>query len=439
MSSPASSSSTQSNSWLGRNYPWLCAVAALVPLLVCWKDFSALFWFGDDWDLIDEMSRQNAWLWAWRPFGENFEPVFKLGWAAVVTTFHGSHMAMIVVLWLTHALMVLFYGQLLRLAGARWFTVVLCASVFGLASAHIETLGWSTQWCSLLGTMFMGASAWWFWRTDVVAAPWSWRVHGTLVLLLTASAFSFPRGVVSGAGLAAVCLLPGLRADVSWLRRFLVAFVCIIGSILSTAVIALFAQGNQRHLGGHGAEMVQYGTWYFSLSPLHNWLGISAWGPSTTLVLGLVKGAAIVGGLLLARGKMRQVLWFLLVIEVAYAVLLGIGRYHTGLLTSTSSRYQYPAFIATLPFIGVCVQALLDRIPAAALRTAIGVALIGGAVWLAVKDWRPTAASWAEWRGKQGRYTVFQDPNPPATGAIPGVPSMSTQRAKELTKQYGLH
>jgi hypothetical protein len=346
---------------------------------------------------------------------------------------------MIVTLWATHAAMVLFFTLLLRRAGAGWFVVLLSGAVFALASTNIESLGWATQWCSLLGTMFMGASAWWFWRTDPLTAPWSWRVHGMLVLLTTASAFSFPRGVVTGAGLAAICLLPWLRRDVKWLRRFGVAALCMAGSVVSTGVIAIFAQGNQHQIGGHVAEMAQYGAWYFALSPLHGWLHVSSWGASTTLVLGLVKVSAIVFGLCVSRGRLRELFVFLVVIELAYAVLLGIGRYHTGLPTAVSSRYQYPAFLATLPFIAFGLERILARVAPPTPRRLAALVLLGLGLWFAAHDWPMVARNWAGWRGRDGREALLKNPNPPVTGAVPGVGSMTTAEAKELIARYQLH
>jgi hypothetical protein len=128
------------------------------------------------------------------------------------------------------------------------------------------------------------------------------------------------------------------------------------------------------------------------------------------------------------------------VVDAVYAALLGIGRYHTGIETSVSSRYQYSSLISALPFFGWALETLLARLPSrAGVRAALSTLLIAGALWSAARGWPTVARGWADGRGRNTRHTLFADPNPPAIGAIPGIPFLPTERARELVVLYHLH
>ena len=79
--------------------------------------FSRLFWFADDLFLLDQISRRGFWHWTMEMFAENFAPLFKLLWGGAAFVFHGSYLAMLVLLWLTHALNIALFGRLLTRAG----------------------------------------------------------------------------------------------------------------------------------------------------------------------------------------------------------------------------------------------------------------------------------------------------------------------------------
>jgi len=62
---------------LRRKIPFFAAIFCLLPILLYWKQFKLLYWFHDDWDLIDGWSHAGA-AWLWHPMAENLSPVFKL-------------------------------------------------------------------------------------------------------------------------------------------------------------------------------------------------------------------------------------------------------------------------------------------------------------------------------------------------------------------------
>ena len=87
--------------------------------------FSRLYWFGDEFDLIDQIVRLGFWRCVWLAFAENFVPLFKVLWGGSVVLFRGSYAVMIALVWLTHALNVGLLGRVMRTCGMRWASVVL--------------------------------------------------------------------------------------------------------------------------------------------------------------------------------------------------------------------------------------------------------------------------------------------------------------------------
>ena len=55
--------STATASWFDRRGLWLLAALTFAPLGWCGRDFGDLFWFGDEWDQLDQISRHGFWTW----------------------------------------------------------------------------------------------------------------------------------------------------------------------------------------------------------------------------------------------------------------------------------------------------------------------------------------------------------------------------------------
>jgi hypothetical protein len=413
---------------------------ALVPLLWQRAAFAELFWFGDEWDLLSQIDRMGFWNWTWHVFAENFVPVFKLLWGGGVYLFSGSYLAMLVLMWLTHAINTIQLGRVLRAAGFSWFAVLLTQAVFGLTAVNIETLGWTVQWSAVLATTFMLFALEWHVRRPAHTGPLSWRRHGVLLLLSAGSALSFSRGVLTGAVLALGSFLPSADAGPSRLgRRALGAAVFLLPAMVVALIIVVFASGNHQKLSGHLADAALYGLWYFCLNPLHRLVAIDSWGPVTTTLAGVIKVALMAWVLVRSKGSPRRLLVLLLAFDLGNSALLGIGRYHTGLETSISSRYQYGALVGVLPFAGLWLDLLWQRVPPLFHRwQLVPAAVVIAAALLAARPWARDAAEFARGRGTVTRE-LLQQPAPPAMGAVPGIPFLSTERAKELAARYHLH
>lgn len=414
---------------------------ALLPFFSERTAFGELFWFGDEWDLLSQIDSIGFWKWTWLVFAENFVPVFKLLWGGGVFLFGGSYFAMLVAMWLTHALNTVQLGRVLRAGGFPWFAVLLTQVVFGLAAINIETLGWTVQWSAVLATTFLLFALEHQLRRPAHLGPFSWRRLAVLLLLSAGSALSFSRGVLTGAILALGSFFPA--ADGSPYRpgrRAVAATACLLPAVATAILIAVFASGNHRHLSGHGIDAALYALWYFFLNPLHRLFEIDSWGNLTTLFVGGLKLALLTRVLVRCNATQRPLLVLLLALDLGNAVLLGIGRYHTGLETAISSRYQYCALVSVLPFVALWLDQVWRRTPAVFQRGGILPAtVVVAAALLAASPWPREIAEFARGRGTVTRELLRQDPPPPPMGAIPGIPFLATERAKELAVRFHLH
>lgn len=416
----------------GRTGEWrvlaLAGVASLAPYIVFHAQFARLFWFGDEFDLIDQFDRMGFWKWVWLVFAENFVPVFKVLWGGAVFAFGGSYGGMMALVWLTHAVNVALLGRLMRTCGLSWIAVFLAQAVFGLAAVNLETLGWSVQWSAILSVTCMLASLEGIFRSGRTAGPLAWA---------TASALSFSRGVLTGP-LAALgrFLLGTSEAPAVRLRR---AAPYLVPAIVVGALISLLAAGNHKHMAGHVGEAAVYGLWYFCLNPVHQLLAVESWGWRTTVLLGVLKVLVIAWSLREARGNARIFFVLLVAFDLGNAALLGIGRYHTGIQTTVSSRYQYASLLAMMPIVGFWADELSRRyLPATTIRQTIWTAaLLVLAVHL-VRAWPGELEGFTTWRGSDSRRILLVEASPDPRG-VPGIPFLPMARAKELITKYHLH
>jgi hypothetical protein len=410
---------------------WLLAatgLAALAPFIVFHALFARLFWFGDEFDLIDQFDRIGFWKWVWLVFAENFVPLFKVLWGGAVLGFGGSYGAVMVLVWLTHALNVALLGRLLRTCGLSWIAVLGAQVVFGLSVVNYETLGWSVQWSAILSVTFLLAALDSLFRAAGPARPFAFA---------TASALSFSRGVLTGPLVAVARFLIGTGE--SRLVRIRRAVPFLIPAVVVGALITLLSTGNHKHMAGHVGEAAIYGLWYFCLNPTHQVFAVESWGWRTTGLLGLLKILVLAWSVREAKGSARVLFIVLVVFDLGNAVLLGIGRYHTGILTTVSSRYQYASLLVVMPIGGFCADAIVRRyLPATMIRKALWtVALAIAAVHL-VRAWPTELDYFTTLRGSESRRILFVVPAPDPHG-VPGIPFLPMDRAKVLIAKYHLH
>jgi hypothetical protein len=406
--------------------------AAMAPYVLHHALFARLFWFGDEFDLIDRIDVLGFWKWTWLVFAENFVPLFKILWGGAVLVFGGSYDAMIALVWLTHAFNVILLGRLMRTCGLTWGAVFLAQIVFGLTPSNLETLGWSVQWSAVLAMTFMFLALNALFRPAFSWAPIGWAA---------ASALSFSRGVITGLLVALGTLWPGREPFGGRRpRRVALALACIVPSVAVGALIALLAPtGNQAHMAGHWGDAAVFGSWYYCLNPGDRLLGVESWGPRTVVAMGILKLGLVGWTLAQSRGRMRLLFLLLFAFDLANAVLLGIGRYHTGLGAAVSSRYQYASLICILPAAGFLFARACARIPGPrVLRGAVVACLLGLAAYGTSKGWTGELEAFTTARGTDSRRLLLSEQTG-GPNSVPGFPGFSLVRARALIAKYHLH
>jgi len=410
---------------------FVSAILALAPFLAYRGLFSRLYWFGDEFDLIDQVDRLGFRHWVWLAFAENFVPLFKVLWGGSVFLFGGSYAAMITLVWLVHALNVALLGRLMRTAGLSWTAVFFAQILFGLAPANIETLAWSVQGSAVLSVTFMLLA-----MDAGLGRRGLWRQVAWVAL----SALSFSRGVVTGPVVALSYLLgPKPGGGYGARSRTQVVAALLLPSVAVAALITLLATGNHQHLKGHWGNAAIFGIWYLCANPSHTLFSVESFGWHTVVLLGLLKMALVVWSLARSTGRLRVLFLMLVAFELGNAALLGIGRYHTGLWGVLASRYQYASLIGIVPMAGLGFSCLCAAVPGgrSAGRGVAALVMIVAGLTL-VKDWGGVLEPFTTWRGTQSRRVLLLDPTP-MPDAVPGIPAMKMGRAKALIEKYRLH
>jgi hypothetical protein len=417
----------------GRADRWILlatGLMALAPLALYLRSFRQMFWFGDEFDLIDQIDRMGFWHWVCVVFAENFVPLFKLLWGGAVLVFHGSYFAMILLVWFTHAAVVVLLGRVMRRCGLPWTASLFAQVVLALAPANFETLAWTVQWSALLSVAFMLAAI-----DSFLAFPFRRASYGWVA----ASALTFSRGVLTGVLLALAAASSAAAGGFPPARRLRLSagYLAIAAGV--AAVIAAFSSGNHHHMQGHWVEALVYGSWYYALNPAYRILGVGSWGWPTAGILGMLKVMLVAWALARSQGRLRLLFALLVASDLGNAVLLGVGRYHTGIDTVISSRYQYASIVGIAPLLGywITLQAERIRVPALVRRAALAGALAAVAVILCLQ-WRAQIEPFAQARGVESRRVLLLEPNP-GERAVPGIPFMTTVRARELIAAYHLH
>ncbi|HLP09572.1 MAG TPA: hypothetical protein VK178_15520 [Opitutaceae bacterium] len=424
-----------------RRLPWFTGLLALAPFVLWHGEFAKLVWFADDLFLVDEISRIGLWRWLCVFFTESFVPLFKLGWGGALHLFGGSYLALLTLLWLTHALNVALLGRVLLRVGLPWFAAVAAQVVFALTPGNLESLAWSVQWSALLATTFLLLGLHVLGNDSARDVCPSWRTTALLALCAAASACCFARGVLTG-GVFSVAVLAPAALDRDWrglVRRTPAALCALAPAIAVALAILLIPQGNQRQLGGHLFEVAQFAATFLFLSPGPQLFGADVTFASA-LVFGATKIAVVAGSFSVARGRMRALLLALTAYDLGNAVLLGIGRYHTGALAALGQRYLYGSLLATLPFLAFLLAHFATRFVAhVRLRTALASALL---LLLAVhflRGWPAALAPFVAWRGTEMRALLAAPYNPAPDVKVPALDFMHLERAKALQRAYDLH
>jgi hypothetical protein len=419
--------------------PLLVAFASLWPLVQNAPAFRELFYFEDEWDLIDLWDRMGFGPWCTTVFAENFVPLFKLLWGGAIVLCGGNYFALVIVLWLTHAANVFLLVRISRRLGADAPAAALAGLIFGLTAINYETLTWTVQWSAVLSLSFLLLGL------DLTAA----RIERTETLTkrdgfvlgacALASALCFSRGVLAGFSFAVVILLasePSLRVRL----RLSYALIPVVPALAVAAWIFRHSTGNHQHLSEAIRPMLSWSLHYYAQSPLRVFFSNEIPPLPAICALGALKSGLFIAGVLLAPQRARAPLLALAAFEIGSALLLGLGRYHTGIGAAASSRYQYGALATLLPFCAI----IFSRASAclARWRTVRFVATMAAIVFVAWRvqlPWRETLASWTPSRGGDTRAILFGSPPAPEPEHLSRLPWMTNERAHVLVEKYHLH
>jgi hypothetical protein len=417
--------------------PAFGALVALIPFLACAREFRELFWFGDEWDQLAEFHRTGVWRYLTSTFAENFVPLFKAMWLSVIVAGRGSYLIVLAALWVTHALNVLLLGLVLRRIDVRAAGIAVALIWAGLPASNIETLGWTVQWSAVLALSFYLLAVLQFLKI----AGQHESASGAFWLLAAASvasSLSFSRGILSGFAIALTCAIPlGIR-NLRGRNRALAVLAALLPALAVGAIIASSAQGNHLRLLQPGAVAMtaRFAAHFFLLNPLQ---GIWSLTPNDSLlvVLGATKIAIYVLALIRARETGRWLVWLSLVLDISNAVLVGIGRYHTGLAAAVGSRYQYVPLFCLAPAVAILVDWAVEAVrPVPYLARALTFAMAVLLAWSIASPWREHMRSWSGWRGTEMRVLLQTRRD---AGLLPFVATVSTAEAHALCDEFHLH
>lgn len=416
---------------------WLCGLLSLLPLVLNHRSFAALFYFQDEWDLLDVWSKQGFARWAGTVFAENFMPLFKTIWGGSIIAFHGNYFALLSLEWLNHVVNAALVVRLAQRLGCSPLIALLGGLLFGLSPLNHETLGWSLQWSAVLSlTFFLVGALTLLPAAAEPAGPLSGKRITLGMLCALASALCFSRGILTGPALSVLVLTLGRRHG-PWGRQLFQAALLAIPAFAVGLVVADFSSGNHHHLSDAWRPAAMFALHYFGESPLRtSFTDVSA---STAVASLLVALRLMLSALAwrFAPQSAKPLVLALVAFELGNAVLLGLGRYHTGIPAAGSSRYQYTALCCLAPILVVLLQRVADR-----FRRRVRFAVVGTAsvalVCYCLGTWTPVMKNWRTWRG-DGLRAALAQPDFPAKDHFTQLPWMTNERARELVAEYHLN
>jgi len=397
-----------------RHGPFLACLACGLPLLLWHSVFGKLWYFGDEWVELSEIPRFGLMHWLVYPFAENFVPLFKLLWAAAIYVFHGQYFALIALDWSIHILNLLLLAELLKRWGMRPAAIVFAVLMLGMPWSNIESLGWALQVHGLLSsTTYLLA---WFCLLQLETGTERTRRWPLILyfLCIIAAPLFHSRGILNGIALGAPLLIYGLSGTAESRRRWIwLGILSIAATFLLAGSVSYLAPAPNLKLmhGPNLLPMALHALYYLALNPLFDiaLLGWQQFGVLSVLAFGALKALILVRGFLRSPRKLHPFLISIVVMDLGYSAILGMGRYHAGLGNTISSRYQYMSLFCFAPFLAVVVDDIVRQIGRIRLRRTIyTAALLAWALFLLL-PWRQRVGQWSDWRGSQVRQAMISD------------------------------
>lgn len=416
----------------------LCSfLLALLPLYLNFSRFKRLFFFGDELVSLSEMRVQGFWPWVLSVFAESSVPVFKFLWGGAVIAFGGSYTALVGLVWATHAINAGLLCLILSHVRAALPLQLLGIALFAITPGTHESLGWTIQWCPVLACTFF-LLGFYLLLTNLSLGI---KVLGVFVCAALA-AFSFARGIL-------VCGILSFGLYMIVRRRplagRLVAILPMIPALAAVEIIFIYSGGNHQNLAQAGGDvleqMISFGGTFYLLNPLYRIFFDLPPDLNDFLVFGSIKLGLVAAALVVAWRSKDEVTRLLIIAPLLFdlgnALLLALGRYHTGWVFALSSRYQYESLFC-MSITMVVLASRITRWPRMVNGIATAAFLI--VVSVSLTRWHDLMPHWATYRGKEGRRFFFGSTRvqPPATWiGLPGI--LSKEEAVETIKTYNLH
>lgn len=419
----------------------LLSLLAILPLILFEKHIRKLFWFGDEFDLLNEFSGLGSYA-ILTPFAENFCPLFKLVWFQSVFWLDGQYFWIIAISWLIHVIIVLVFYKLLTSAGFDSFVSIFSASIFGIIPTNIETLTWSVQMSATLSMFFFVLGCHFQLKASDFNKSLSTTVVVGLFMCALLSALSFSRGVLTGVVYFWHTLVVSKFSLHKLRKKILALLACLIPPAIVSSVIIISSQGNHSALSNLLESywgVVHFGLFNFFLNPILMMLNLGCSNDALNIVVGVSKTLIILAVLSRVDPKQRNLLLLLLIFDVGNSLLLGVGRFHTGLPAAISSRYQYASLICFLPFLGCFIQLILCVFKDLRIKHTLHVFTIVLFATISLIRWNSEINSWVKWRGQEIREELKHNSLSPDSKMAPCVPeSMKLSKAKEIIEKFHL-
>ena len=420
----------------------IISLFALIPFLLNLEHFQKLIWFGDAWDELGRASNQGLGNWAFTVFAENYVPLFKFLWLSTIQLSNGSYIAMMSVVWITHALVVYCYGSLLIKNGVPLQGTAFSMIILGLTWTNIETLTWSIQWSASLSILFFLLA--FYLLSDILKHDrhMNWKKIFLFFLCNFASQLCFSRGVLTGIIFSLYCLIMLALLNSKKALPIFLSIISILPSFLLTALILKYSSGNHLSLTTAGVEtyylMLQYAMHYFLLNPVSRILQANGDTTSFFLLVSTFKIGVFSLALFLSKGQARMLVLIFLLLDLGNAALLGIGRYHTGLEAALGSRYQYTSLICFGVPLAIIFEKIIARLNSNQ-KLQSGIIAIIFLAWsaFALYRWDSEIKPWVHWRGIDVR-TFIANTND-STSKMPGIPFLTREEARKIATDYNLH
>ena len=420
---------------------FLGALPAFLPLVQYREDFAKYFFMGDEWAQLQQIDDWGYWTWVFAFFGENFMPVFKLVWSAILFLGDGSYFFFVLIQFLLHASVVFLLGYLLRQWKMSWFVVFFSQCTLALNYTHIEILMQSIQMSNLLSYSCLLLLAI-FVSNRVISQKGFSAVSCVLIAFLSLmGALTFSRGLLIGTALFAtfflIAVLKKQKAG-EWLAPALSALIPCLGVGIITAV-AIFGKTGSSSEGIQWVEVGRHFFYQVSLNPLYQQLHDGQIGPAFAWQLLIVNFTMLAAGIFCAKKEQRPLLIFFIFFFIGNGLLLALGRSHMSIDTTASWRYQYGVLLCFVPTAGLILNRVINFIPQKQLRL---IPQILSVLWVSVyvyDHWEHHSPSWSDSRGSQIRAAASAENIDSEAHTISRFSGVKDGRALELIEKYNLH